>query len=194
MSTVKNQKIILNKQKILEAAERLIVDNYQDIIIDDLAKEVDMAKGTIYKYFKSKNRIYLELLIQNEKRLLDISINYSKDIKIFLSNFMLYHLNNSNRTIKFHTIEEQVTNQERKLKSLFDELYAIREKRIVKMKDITVEHLKLVESLFSVRDYFSYIWSITYGVALLLSSNCCKQSVPDKEKLINFYINQVINL
>ncbi|TCB50306.1 TetR/AcrR family transcriptional regulator [Acinetobacter sp. ANC 4779] len=80
MSSVENQKIILNKQKIMEVAERLIIDNYQEIIIDDLAKEVDMAKGTIYKYFKSKNRISLELLIQNEKRLLDISINYSKDI------------------------------------------------------------------------------------------------------------------
>ena len=194
MSSVKDQKAKITKQKILEAAERLLIDNCQDIVIGDLAKEVEMAKGTIYKYFKSKNQIYLELLIQNEKRLLEISINYGKDIRIFLSNFMLYHLHNSNRTIKFHTIEEQVTSRERKLKSLFDELYAIREKRIIKMRDITIEHLKLVGSLFSVRDYFSYIWSITYGVALLLNSNSCKQSVLDKEKLINFHIDQVINI
>lgn len=194
MSSVRNQKIILNKQKILESAERLLIDHCQNIVIDDLAKEVDMAKGTIYKYFKSKNQIYLEILIQNEKRLLDISINYNKDIKTFLSNFMLYHLNNSNRTIKLHTIEEQITSQERKLNPLFDELYSIREKRIVEMKDITAEYLKRVGSVFSVRDYFSYIWSITYGVALFISSNSCKQAEVDKEKLINFYIDQVINI
>ncbi|MFU9047802.1 TetR/AcrR family transcriptional regulator [Acinetobacter tibetensis] len=194
MIAAKHQKNILKKQQILEVAERLLIDNYQDIVIGDLAKEVDMAKGTLYKYFKSKNALYLELLILNEKRLLDISLNYNKDLKIFLSKFMLYHLQNSNRTIKFHTIEEQVTSQERNLNSLFDELYAIREKRIIEMRDITMEHLKRVGSVFSVRDYFSYIWSITYGVALFVSSNCYKQSVLDKNKLINFYIDQVINI
>lgn len=194
MTSAKHQKNILRKQKILEVAERLLVDNYRDIVIGDLAKELDLAKGTIYKYFKSKNELYLEILILNEKRLLDISLNYNKDLKIFLSKFMLYHLYNSNRTIKLHSIEEQITSQERSLNSLFDELYAIREKRIVEMKDLTVEHLKRVGSVFSVRDYFSYIWSITYGVALLISSNCCKQSVLDKNNLINFYIDQVINI
>lgn len=194
MIAAKHQKNILKKQQILEVAERLLIDNYKDIVIGDLAKEIDMAKGTVYKYFKSKNALYLELLILNEKRLLDISLNYNKDLKIFLSKFMLYHLQNSNRTIKFHTIEEQVTSQERNLNSLFDELYAIREKRIIEMRDITMEHLKRVGSVFSVRDYFSYIWSITYGVALLISSNCYKQSVQERERLINFHIARIVDI
>lgn len=194
MSSLKNQRILLKKQKILEVTERLLINNYQDIVIGDLAREVDMAKGTIYKYFKSKNQIYLELLIQNEKRLLDISINSGEDIKMFLSNFMSYHLHNSNRTIKFYILEEQITRQERKLKDLFNELYAIREQRIIAMKDMADEHLELAGSLLSVRDYFSYIWSVTYGVALFLSSNGCTQSVFDREKMINFCIDQVVNI
>lgn len=191
---MKNEKIILNKQKILEAAEQILLSNCRDVIIDDLAKEVDMAKGTIYKYFKNKNQIYLELLIQNEKKLLEISINYGDDIKVFLSNFMLYHLNNSNRTIKFHEIEEQVTSQERKFKSLFDELYAIREKRIIEMKDITSKHLQMVGSFFSVSEFFSYVWGITYGLALFLSSNFYKQSVQERERLINFHIARIVDI
>lgn len=194
MSSIKKQKTMLKRQKILEAAEKLLIDNYHEIFIDDLVKEVDMAKGIIYKYFKSKNQIYLEILIRNEKRLLDISKDHGSDIKIFLSNFMLYHLRNSNRTIKLYIVEERVTNCERRFKYLFNELYAIREKRIFEIKDIAIKHLKLVDSLFSVRDYFSYIWSITYGLALLLDSNCNNQSALDKEKLINFYIDQVINI
>jgi hypothetical protein len=37
---------------------------------------------------------------------------------------MLYNMLNSNRTILLHVIEERLTNNERKLKDLFEELYS----------------------------------------------------------------------
>ena len=46
-------------------AETLLLDNNQDITLSELAGELDIAKGTIYKHFKSKNQLYLELIILN---------------------------------------------------------------------------------------------------------------------------------
>ncbi|MCP5775492.1 TetR/AcrR family transcriptional regulator, partial [Klebsiella pneumoniae] len=84
--------------------------------------------------------------------------------------YMLYHMLNSNRTILLHVIEERLTNNEKNLKELFQELYRIREERIIRIKDITHDYLVALESAMSIRDYLSYIWTVTYGASLLLNS------------------------
>ena len=170
MMSVRQQNFLLRKEKILNMAENLLLENNQDITLSELAKELDIAKGTIYKHFKSKNQLYLELIIQNEKRLLDITIKYKNNIKTYVTQYMLYNMLNSNRTILLHFIEERLTNNERKLKDLFEELYSIREERIIQIKDSTDEHLKSVKSKMSIRDYLSYVWTVTYGASLLLNS------------------------
>lgn len=194
MNSTRHEKILLQKKIILEATERLLLENNQDIVIDALAKELDIAKGTIYKYFKSKNQLYLELIILNENRLLDISQNDKNDVKESIAKFMLYHMQNSNRTVLFHMIEERITGQERKLKNIFEELYRIREQRIIEVKDITIKYLKSCESLISVRDYLSYVWTITHGACLLLSSTYYQKSVGERSCLMNFYIKQALNI
>lgn len=190
--SVRQQNFILRKEKILDMAERLLLENNQDITIGDLAQELDIAKGTIYKHFKSKNQLYLELIILNEKRLLDISINYKNNIKTYVTQYMLYNMLNSNRTILLHVIEERLTNNERKLKSLFEELYAVREARIIEVKDSTDAFLKSVHSRMSIRDYLSYIWTVTYGASLLLNSTHYQKAIGSRERLIKLYINQAL--
>ncbi len=73
MTTVDSRTSFFVKEKILSMAESLLLDNNQDITLSELAEELDIAKGTIYKHFKSKNQLYLELIILNEKRILAIS-------------------------------------------------------------------------------------------------------------------------
>ncbi|WP_168377522.1 TetR/AcrR family transcriptional regulator [Acinetobacter cumulans] len=192
MSSVRQQNFILRKEKILAMAETLLLDNNQDITLSELACELDIAKGTIYKHFKSKNQLYLELIILNEKRLLEISKKYNRDIKTYVSQYMLYNMLNSNRTILLHVIEERLTNNERKLKELFEELYRVREERIIEIKDMTSDYLKSLESAMSIRDYLSYIWTVTYGASLLLNSTHYQKSIGSRERLIKLYINQAL--
>ena len=85
MTTVRQQNFLLRKEKILSMAENLLLDNNQDITLSELASELDIAKGTIYKHFKSKNQLYLELIILNEKRILEISKKHNNDIKSYVS-------------------------------------------------------------------------------------------------------------
>ncbi|MCG2608456.1 MULTISPECIES: TetR/AcrR family transcriptional regulator [unclassified Acinetobacter] len=192
MNTVRQQNFLLRKEKILAMAETLLLDNHQDITLAELASELDIAKGTIYKHFKSKNQLYLELIILNEKRLLEISKKYKNNIKTYVSQYMLYNMLNSNRTILLHVIEERLTNNERKLKELFEELYQVREERIIEIKDMTDEYLKSFNSAMSIRDYLSYIWTVTYGASLLLNSTHYQKSIGSRERLIKLYINQAL--
>ncbi|MQW92565.1 TetR family transcriptional regulator [Acinetobacter wanghuae] len=192
MTTVRQQNFIQRKEKILSMAESLLLDNNQDITLSELANELDIAKGTIYKHFKSKNQLYLELIILNEKRILEISKKYHHDIKNYVSQYMLYHMLNSNRTILLHSIEERLTNNERNLKELFQELYQVREERIMRIKDMTSEYLVSLESAMSIRDYLSYIWTVTHGAALLLNSTHYQKSIGSRERLIKLYINQAL--
>ncbi|WP_447506059.1 TetR/AcrR family transcriptional regulator [Acinetobacter pittii] len=193
-SSKRYERVSLMKSRTLEATERLLLENYQDVLLDDLATELDIAKGTIYKYFNSKNQLYLELLILNEQRLLDISKSYKNNIKESIEKYMLYHMLNANRTVLFYNIEERIASQEWKLKKLFDTLYQIRETRILELKEITAEYLQLINSTISVRDYLSYVWTITYGACLLLSSTYYQKSIGERKKLMDFYINNALDI
>ena len=192
MSSVRQQNFLLRKEKILAMAETLLLDNNQDITLSELATELDIAKGTIYKHFKSKNQLYLELIILNETRLLEISQKHNNDIKTYVSEYMLYNMLNSNRTILLHVIEERLTNNERKLKELFEKLYQIREQRIIEIKDMTSDYLKSLDSAMSIRDYLSYVWTVTYGASLLLNSTHYQKSIGSRERLIKLYVNQAL--
>ena len=194
MTVSRHQKIFLLKQKILHVTEQLLLENNQDIVVGELAAELDIAKGTIYKYFKCKNQLYLELFILNETRLLDIAENFKTDVQEGIRQFMLYHLTNSNRTVLLHSIEERITSQERGIKHKFEELYEVREKRIIAVKEITVEYLISRNCAISLRDYLSYVWTITHGACLLLSSTYYQKTIGERNNLINFYIKQAINV
>ena len=192
MTSVRQQNFLLRKEKILAMAETLLLDNNQDITLSELATELDIAKGTIYKHFKSKNQLYLELIILNETRLLEISQKHNNDIKTYVSEYMLYNMLNSNRTILLHVIEERLTTNERKLKELFEKLYQIREQRIIEIKDMTSDYLKSLDSAMSIRDYLSYVWTVTYGASLLLNSTHYQKSIGSRERLIKLYVNQAL--
>ena len=192
MSSVRQQNFLLRKEKILSMAENLLLDNNEDITLNELASEMDIAKGTIYKHFKSKNQLYLELIILNEQRLLEISKRFNTDFRTYVSEYMLYHLHNSNRTILLHMIEERLTNTEKGLKELFQELYQVREERILSIRDLTREYLDANNSSMSIRDYLSFIWTVTYGASLLLNSTSYQKAIGSRERLIELYVNQAL--
>jgi len=192
MSSVRQQNFLLRKEKILSMAENLLLDNNEDITLNELASEMDIAKGTIYKHFKSKNQLYLELIILNEQRLLEISKRFNTDFRTYVSEYMLYHLHNSNRTILLHMIEERLTNTEKGLKELFQELYQVREERILSIRDITRAYLDTNNSSMSIRDYLSFIWTVTYGASLLLNSTSYQKAIGSRERLIELYVNQAL--
>ncbi len=55
---------------ILEAAEKVFArSGYYQSRMDDIAEEAELAKGTLYYYFKSKDEIYLALLKRESQKI-----------------------------------------------------------------------------------------------------------------------------
>lgn len=188
----RQQKIISKKENILQVAMQLILDNQEEITLDELVKELDIAKGTLYKYFRSKNELLLELIIQNEENILEFSNELKDDFPKYITAYMLYHLNHPRKTILLHQIEENLTMSETNLNHLFDKLYDIRQQRISSIKDATLAYLKEKEYDLSIRDYLSYLWALTYGACLLLNSSYYQRSIGSREELIRLYVHQAL--
>lgn len=51
------------RESILKVATNLFYDkSFHDVTMDEIAEEVGVAKGTLYLYFSSKEKLYLEIL------------------------------------------------------------------------------------------------------------------------------------
>jgi AcrR family transcriptional regulator len=58
-----HSKTARRKKKIIQVATQLFSEKgYHDVTIDEVATKAGIAKGTIYLYFESKERLYLEIL------------------------------------------------------------------------------------------------------------------------------------
>lgn len=61
----------IRRNDIIEAAERVFfAKGYPHATMDDVAKEAEFSKRTVYIYFNSKEQIYFEIMIRGYKRLI----------------------------------------------------------------------------------------------------------------------------
>jgi AcrR family transcriptional regulator len=60
------------RRAILAAARTVFArQGYASTVVEDIARQADIAKGTLYLYFPSKEQIYLEALLEEARRLDD---------------------------------------------------------------------------------------------------------------------------
>ena len=79
------------KNAILKAARRLFFENgFRPVTVESIAKKAELSKGSIYLYFKSKEEIYTQILLndidkfhENFKELLQYSTSASEAITRF---------------------------------------------------------------------------------------------------------------
>ena len=73
---------------IFQVAEQLLLENGEaGMTLDALAAELDLAKGTLYKHFQSKDELYMLLIIRNEKMLLEMIKDTDKQFPEHLAFF-----------------------------------------------------------------------------------------------------------
>ncbi len=141
---------------IFQVAEQLLLENGEaGMTLDALAAELDLAKGTLYKHFQSKDELYMLLIIRNERMLLEMIQDSDKAFPEHLAFFMLHHLHHPERTVLFHQIEERLSTTGVGIQHLFSELYQVRKQRLRLIIRMTETYLASINSRMSVRDYLS---------------------------------------
>ena len=64
----KSAKNLNRKGDIIKVTAKLFSQkSFHDVKMDEIAEELGIAKGTIYLYFKSKEKLYLEILEESDK-------------------------------------------------------------------------------------------------------------------------------
>ena len=180
---------------IFQVAEQLLLENGEaGMTLDALAAELDLAKGTLYKHFQSKDELYMLLIIRNEQMLLEMIQDSDKVFAEHLAFFMLHHLHHPERTVLFHQIEERLLTTGQGINHLFNELYQVRKSRLRVIIRMTESYLLEIGSGMSSRDYLASIWSITHGGAAILNSSFYQRYLGSRDTLRVALIDQALML
>ncbi|KAA8735658.1 TetR/AcrR family transcriptional regulator [Acinetobacter qingfengensis] len=183
------------EQLIFQTAEKLLMENGEvGMTLDVLASELELAKGTLYKHFQSKDELYLLLILRNEQMLLEMVSSAKKSFPEDLRIFMLHHLYHPQRTVLFHQIEEHLSMSCHGLQSLFNQIYALRKQRLRIIVQAAEQYLTAIKSPMTVRDYLATIWSLTQGAASMLNSSFYQRFLGSRETLRHAYIQQALAL
>jgi AcrR family transcriptional regulator len=181
--------------QIFQIAEQLLLENGEaGMTLDALAAELDLAKGTLYKHFQSKDELYMLLIIRNERMLFDMIRTPNRHFPEHLGYFMLHHLHHPERTVLFHQIEERLSMTGQGIQNLFGELYKIRRQRLRIIIPMTEQYLQQVNSRMSGRDYLAAIWALTHGTAAILNSSFYQRYLGSRDSLRIAIIEQVLHL
>ncbi|WP_445117066.1 TetR/AcrR family transcriptional regulator [Acinetobacter sp. WZC-1] len=178
---------------IFQVAEQLLLENGESgMTLDVLAAELDLAKGTLYKHFQSKDELYMLLIIRNERMLLEMVRDAEKTFPEHLAFFMLHHLHHPERAVLFHQIEERLSTTGQGIHHLFSELYQVRKQRLRIIISMTEDYLATVQSSMTVRDYLASIWSVTQGGAAILNSSFYQRYLGSRDTLRVALIDQAL--
>lgn len=182
------------EENILLVAEQLLLESGEgDITLDSLAQQLDLAKGTLYKHFISKDEMFLRIIIRHERQLLDNS-RIGDEPSAGVARIVLYQLLNPERTMLLNQIEDKLANSAIGLNRLFAELYAIRRERMKQLIATTTEYLQSQNSTLSTRDYLSTIWALGYGGAGLLNSSFYQRYLGRRDTLKLSLVQQILDL
>lgn len=78
--TRKQQELDFKKSLIINAAKTIFFKNgFENSTIEDIAKEANYSKGSIYTYFKSKNEICFSIVNNYYQRIADMSAQISRE-------------------------------------------------------------------------------------------------------------------
>lgn len=182
------------EESILAVAEQLLLESGDgDITLDSLAEQLELAKGTLYKHFVSKDELFLRIIIRHEEHLLANS-RIGDDPSAGVARVILYHLLNPQRAMLLNQIEERLANSATGLNRLFSELYAIRRERMRQLINITTAYLQSQNSLMTTRDYLATIWVMGQGGAGLLNSSFYQRYLGRRDTLRLTLVQQILDL
>lgn len=190
----KKRQFAEREQRILQTAEQLLLESGEgDLTLDSLALQLDLAKGTLYKHFASKDELLLRILIDYEKKMLSMN-DVGDGAGAGVARMVLQLLNLPQRAILFNHIEERLSSTVSGLNRLFNELYDVRRQRMARLAIIAEDYLKEQNSGMTTRDYLATIWVVGQGGAGLLNSSFYQRYLGRRDTLKSALVRQMLDL
>lgn len=97
---------------IEEGRKTLISSNYYDFSIRNIAKKCNIATGTIYNYFKSKDELVLEIITDDWVKTLDLVDKLTTDDTELKTKLEKIYLSLQNFLDKYISVFYQISEQE----------------------------------------------------------------------------------
>ena len=194
MSHQRKTKFLQREEQILYTAEQLLLDSGEyNLTLDALANHLDLAKGTLYKHFSSKDELLMRVLISYEKRLLAIN-RIDDSAGAGVARMVLWQLYYPQRATMFALLEEKLAGTASGLGKSFNQLYQIRRERMNVIQDTVERYLREQNSSLDIRDYLVMIWSAGFGGAGLLNSSFYQRYLGDRGSLKYALVLQILDL
>lgn len=182
------------EESILSVAEQLLLESGEgDITLDSLVEQLDLAKGTLYKHFASKDELFLRIIIRYEQQLVAMS-NINDGSSAGVARVILHQLLNPQKAMLLNQIEERLASSAIGLNKLFSQLYTIRRERLKQLIHITTDYLQSQNSCLTTRDYLATIWAMGQGGAGLLNSSFYQRYLGRRDTLRLALVQQVLDL
>ncbi|WP_078254475.1 TetR/AcrR family transcriptional regulator [Moraxella pluranimalium] len=192
--TNRKQQFELREARILQMAEQLLLESGEgDLTLDSLALQLDLAKGTLYKHFSSKDELLLRILIDYEQRMFLMN-DVGDGAGAGVARIVLQLLNLPHRAVLFNHIEERLSSTTSGLNKMFGELYTVRRERMVRLAMIVETYLQEQNSGMTTRDYLATIYAVGQGGASLLNSTFYQRYLGRRDTLKQALVKQMLDL
>ena len=180
--------------QITAAAEQLVLDGgVFDFRMDTLAEALGLAKGTLYRYFKSKDALLMHLITLREEELL-FMLSSASDAETALRSCYEAQIKDFAKTLVYQQIEEQIAASDKSVISEFKRLYEVRRARARKLIELCGDYITQCESQMSVRDFLGGSFALVHGSATLLNSSFYQRYMGECESLKRALLEQIMAL
>lgn len=163
---------VSRKEQIMEVAKELFAGkDYYEVTLDEIAKEVGIAKGTLYLYFKSKADLFIKVFTKIlDKVISDLRdiINSGGDLTNTLSLIFNYYENSIRKDKYFNRFGRIHRNLYNELsKDVSREVKKTILTRIESLENETIDFLAghLQESKINLNDLFQILVAISFEIS-----------------------------
>lgn len=192
----KVQQFRAREQAILDAALELLIAHGEDrVTVESIAEHINIGKGTIYKHFRSKGEIYVQLLLDYEKKLTNSLQEALKDSSAAAARiYFEFRLSHPERDRLFQRLEEKL----RYDPSVSEQIGALHELRASNRDGLNkmIKHRIDIGALEDVDPAFHYgiCWALAQGAVELWHNPFFNDYVGDKQAFLEFVSDVGINM
>lgn len=188
----------IKRESILEAAANLFSNhNYHEVMMEDVAKKVSIAKGTLYLYFTSKEELYysviqsrLEKLVQSLEGKISQNENVVGSLKVLVVHTYMFMMKYQNFFLMYEKEKLKANNEvcslihqleEKRLRLLTDVIKKGKEELTFRTIDDTLAAEMIQNSIYA---------AIKMGIGKRMSQS---EIILERENIFAFVLNGLLN-